>query len=51
MPQTKQSARRSKRLMDLDRDDDSIFGGAYLVPEAIMNDPVPLVRSHQLNQS
>jgi predicted NBD/HSP70 family sugar kinase len=27
------------------RDDDGVFGAAYMVLEAIMNDPVPLVRS------
>jgi predicted NBD/HSP70 family sugar kinase len=27
------------------RDDDSVFGAAYLVLEAILTDPVPLVRS------
>jgi len=40
-----QHPRANVKIKVSGRDDDSVFGAAYLVLEAIMNDPVPLVRS------
>jgi N-acetylglucosamine repressor len=37
--------RANVKIKISDRDDDSVFGAAYLVLEAILSDPVPLVRS------
>ncbi|MCK4564524.1 MAG: ROK family transcriptional regulator [Verrucomicrobia bacterium] len=39
--------RRNVKIKVSGRDDDSVFGAAYLVLETIMNDPVPLVRSQR----
>ncbi|MEE9368580.1 MAG: ROK family protein [Pontiella sp.] len=42
-----QHPRANVRIKVSGRDDDSVFGAACLVLDAIMNDPVPLVRASQ----